>query len=72
MLSLDDLLTFVAPEVAVVSPCCTKVYLAELLDMGVTVVVNVTQIVWFSPAFVTNTGGEKVGPVCAEGTVSFW
>jgi hypothetical protein len=62
---------FVAPEVAVVSPCWTKVYLAELLDMGVTVVVNVTYIVSFPPELVTNTGGEKVGLAC-EWTVFFW
>jgi hypothetical protein len=63
---------FVAAEVAVAPLRCTKVYLAELLDMGVIVVVNVTQIVWIPPAFVTNTGGEKVGLACGEGTVFFW
>jgi hypothetical protein len=60
VLSLVDMLMFAAPEVTIVSPRCTKVYLAELLGMGVTVVVNVTCIVCFPPELVTNTGGEKV------------
>lgn len=71
MLSLIDMLLLVAPEVVVVPLRCTKVYL-ELLDMGVIAVVNVTQTVWFPPAFVTNTGGEKVGLACGRGTVFFW
>jgi hypothetical protein len=48
------------------------VYLAELLDMGATVVVNITWIVSFPPAFVIDTGGEKVSFACGEVTVFFW
>jgi hypothetical protein len=72
MLSFVDMLTFVAREVVVAPLCCTKVYLTELLDTGVTVVVNVTRIVCFPPAFVTNTGGEKGVLACGERAVFFW
>jgi hypothetical protein len=47
-------------------------YLAEKLDMGGTVTVNVTLIVCFPGVFVTFTLGEKRGGVPAEVKVFCW